>query len=313
VIVPLLSLPACIGGETTPTAPTVASNAKISWIRPDLKTNLLVYVDGGGVVVIYDYRSGARVGQLTLQGYSHAICSDKAGNVWVSSGAYNAEDMLEFAPGSTIPTAELPTLSAEACAVDPKNGDLAVVTDGDASRKNNLEVYKGAQGTPKTYSDSNIEVWEFCGYDDRDELLVQGYTNTTENRYARFAELEPGRQKLRTINITTDYADGSGIQWDGHRFVIGFWDLPAVYQYKIRSSDGYAEQMGETKIAVDQNYWLQTFAVHGDTLVAASTDDGEPSGQEIAGYPYPAGSPEKHRIDLNGYPYEITLATFTKK
>jgi hypothetical protein len=298
-----LLLSACQGGTLPHQSASSAGDTKASWIGPNLQPDLLVYIADGSGVNIYDYKTNALVGQLVVPG-AYAVCSDTAGNVWVG-GVYR---MLKFAPGETTSMAQVPSFLATGCAVDPKTGDLAVVTRGNQQGKENLEIYKGAQGTPKTYAYAAISDWEFCGYDNKSNLVVSGFSGQADHTI--FAELAKGHQKLVPVDIATDYADSAGVQWDGHYFVMGYYNLPEVFRYSIKN--GAAQLQGTTQLAVTEGYGVLNFVLHGKTLIA-SLQEIRSDELQRAGYAYPAGSPQEHDYGLTVYPYNIAVTAAEAK
>ena len=257
---------------------------------------LAITITDGQEVETYDYVTHAVLRQISVA-YSGVLCSDKAGDVWVSSAGRNGSEMLEYPPGATQPSAALFSYPPAGCAVDPASGDLAVVTWGDARRKQNLEIYASARGLPKTYSYGPLKYWYYCAYDGNGNLVIQGYDR--QNAVA-YAELQKGHKNLVAVNISTTDGDVAGIQWDGKYFVVGYENDNTLYRYAVRR--GQATQIGEIKLA-DPHEYMNGFGLHHDTLVAV-LDAPESDTYVIAGFPYPAGSPQQ-------YPYTPSIGTLT--
>jgi len=260
---------------------------------------LLVYVADGQEVNVYGYQTHGLLGQLAVPG-AYALCSDKSGNIWVSTSNRNGSEMLEYAPGGTQPVTELFSYTPAGCAVDPTSGDLAVVTSGDSLGKQNLEVYHQAQGLPKTYSYSALRHWNYCAYDNAGNLVIQG---SDRDYVIAYAELESGQNALISVNISTTDANNAGIQWDGKYFLVGYRNDNVMHRYSI--SDGHATEIDQIQLRTgEQN--LDEFWLHYHTLVAIVNTLYEY--YAIAGFPYPAGSPEENSFPLSHYyPTTITV------
>ena len=270
--------------------------------------SLVVYIADGQGVDAYAYKTHALLGQLAIAG-ANTLCSDRSGNVWTSASNRNGSQMLEYAPGGSQPVAELFSYSPTGCAVDPKSGDLAVVTWGDPSGNQNLEIYHHAQGLPKTYSYSAFQHWNYCAYDNDGNLLIQGYAPAGPGgqRIVIYAELQTGQTNIIPVDISTTDAGGAGIQWDGKYFLIGYNYDNTMHRYSVHN--GQASEIDQIQLAGGQLH-LNGFWLHHDTLVT----DLESINDEysVGAFPYPAGSPEEHAYSLDIYPYAITVTAKPK-
>lgn len=307
-----LLLSAC-GGERQAALPIDAGSQlraaairHASWMSPTAKTaSLVVYVADGQEVDAYAFKTHALLGQLEIEG-ANTLCSDKSGNIWTSATNRNGSQMLEYAPGGTQPMAELFSYAPTGCAVDPKSGDLAVVTWGDSTGKQNLEIYHQARGLPKTYSDAAFQHWNYCAYDNAGNLVIQGYApdGQSGDRIAIYAELQPGQKKLIPVNISTTDADGAGIQWDGTYFLVGYDYDNTMHRYSVHN--GQATQIDQIVLQAGQLHLLG-FWLHHDTLIADTYTIQSDGDYTVGGFPYPAGSPEEDAHLLDIYPYAITV------
>jgi hypothetical protein len=296
-----------IGLPSGVSQPLPATARHGSWMSPSAKTaDLLVYIADGQEVDAYDYKTHALLGHLAIDG-ANTLCSDKSGNIWTSTSNRNGSQMLEYAPGGTQPIAELFSYAPIGCAVDPKSGDLAVVTGGDATGKQNLEIYHQAQGLPQTYSYTALRFWNYCAYDNNGNIVIQGYARKQSDPVA-YAELQNGHTKLIPVDISTTDADTAGIQWDGKYFLVGYNYDNTLHRYSVH--DGQATEIDEIQLAAGQLH-LQQFWLHHDTLVAVTAYfDGNDT---VGGFPYPAGSPEENAYSLDIYPYAITVTAKPQK
>lgn len=274
-------------------------------MSPAAKTaSLVVYIADGQEVKAYAYKSHALVGDLLVEG-ADTLCSDKAGDIWVNASGRNGSQMLEYPPGGMQPIAALFSYPPEGCSVDPKSGNLAVVTWGDSTGKQNLEIYEHAQGLPKTYSYGAFQGWNYCAYDDNGNLLIQGYAPDGQggDRIVIYAELQNGRKKPIAVNIATTDAGGAGVQWDGKYFLVGYNYDNIMHRYSVH--DGQASEIGQVQLQDGQQH-LNGFWLHHDTLIADL--DVEFENYSVAGFPYPQGSPEQNDFVPDVYhPYAITV------
>ncbi|HEX3370694.1 MAG TPA: hypothetical protein VHS56_14035, partial [Candidatus Cybelea sp.] len=90
-------------------------------MRPEAKSDDLLYVASGEQISVYTYPGGRLVGNIG--GAVGALCSDAAGDVFVVG-----YEILEYAHGVTQPIATLDDYynNPHGCAVDPTTGNLAV-------------------------------------------------------------------------------------------------------------------------------------------------------------------------------------------
>jgi hypothetical protein len=148
--------------------------------KVDLSSRLFYVSDGGFLgtnnVYVYTMPYGTRVGRLvgTLTGFVDPVglCTDAAGDVWVTDGG--ASDLVEYAHGGTSPIKTLGGAGefAYECAVNPKNGDLAVTTNGPGGT--GILIYKGASGQPTLHRYSHFQRMWYDSYDSSGRLFAIG-------------------------------------------------------------------------------------------------------------------------------------------
>lgn len=246
-------LAGCAGGGSALQPQLVPMNVRShapmgrSWISPAAKNNDLLYVSDliAQVVDIYTYKDHALVGTITGFFNPEGLCSDAAGNVYVTNDtSEGVHQITEYAHGSTtaLRTINDPDGRANGCSVDPKTGDLAVADFwGPSEGIGNVAVWHNATGTPVSYSNPNIWYYYYCGYDNKGNLFVDG---ETQGSVFGLGEVKRGGSKLGFINVNeTIYLPG-GVQWDGKYLAVG--DQVAVkrnftstiYQFAIKGSTG---------------------------------------------------------------------------
>lgn len=145
------------------------------------ESSRLFYVSDGGFlgtndVYVYTMPYGTGIGRLvgTLTGFVDplGLCTDAAGDVWVTDPG--ASDMVEYAHGGTSPIKTLGGVGefASGCAVNPRNGDLAVTTGGTSGT--GILIYQGASGQPTLHKDSRVQGIAYDGYDSSGRLFAVG-------------------------------------------------------------------------------------------------------------------------------------------
>ena len=156
-----------------------------SWMAPDAQKQLsLLYISNAGSssVTVYTYLNGGGLLLVgTLTGFSSlaGMCSDSAGDVWITD--YRARKIFEYAHGGTTPifTIGEHTGFPYDCAVDPTTGDLAVShqhPNGHYQAFGDVVVYpKGSRkGVAHTISPYGFSDVFFVAYDNMSNLYVDG-------------------------------------------------------------------------------------------------------------------------------------------
>ncbi len=191
---------ACSNGGN-PIGPTAVFQAQNATISGGPKGALLYVSDPiKNIVSVYSYPQGVLLSTLTAVQDPEGLCADSAGNIWVVESVYSK--IVEFARGGTKPNATLTDGGEypDGCAVNRKNGDLAVANNNNGgSDPGSVAIYEGARGTPAIYSDRAIWFVYFLDYDTGGNLFVDGTSWTNRGRQFRYAELPRGASNL--INI----------------------------------------------------------------------------------------------------------------
>ncbi len=178
---PLGLQPASSAASAIP-APRLRADRSKSWMLPAAQVQpSLLYISNSGTasVTVYTYLNGSGlllVGQLTGFSLPTGMCTDNAGNVWVSD--YGTRKLLEYAHGGTTPIFTITEHSGYpfGCAVDPKTGDLAVTNqhpNGKYQAFGNVVVYPKGSKTGRVYSTSvGFSNVYFVTYDNVSNLYV---------------------------------------------------------------------------------------------------------------------------------------------
>jgi hypothetical protein len=184
----------------------------------------LLYVsdsDRPGYLLAFSYPKGELVGQVTVPSpYPAGLCSDGAGNVFVATlGSVSQSYVYEYAHGGTQPIATLTDPGqAYSCAIDPVTGNLAVTnylsTGGSQKYYGDVAIFLHAEGSPSTYFNPAISFYNYCAYDDKGNLYVDGSAST-----ATIGKLPVGDGSFSNITLTEDIEPLS-MQWTGARLVV---------------------------------------------------------------------------------------------
>ncbi len=247
-----------------------------SWIAPNTSGQNLIYTAEGNEVAMYTL-SFKQVGALKgLQG-ARGLCSDSQGNVWVTYGA----SLLEYAHAGTIPIAQIYTPSAPfSCAVDPSTGDIAVTEDG------NVAVFQYVYGTPQTYTDPDLDFYDYCSYDDQGNLFVNG----AKGRHFPLAELPSGGSSFQTTTLDEKIGRVGGLQWDGQYLALGDSLNHVVYQMSVSSGQGTTQSTTRFKGWSGLFKTIEPFAIYDGEIVLTI------SKRQTGAYKFPAGGGSIHRI-----------------
>lgn len=142
------------------------------------RTRALLYVSDASAesVYVYSYPAPQLLGTLTGFNNPQGLCTDNLGNIYIDN--FQGADVVEYAHGGSSPVKTLPDPAGYpvGCAIDAKNGDLAVsnIYAYNGSAPGSVSIYKHANGTPKTYADPNDYQEFFITYDDAGAILVDG-------------------------------------------------------------------------------------------------------------------------------------------
>jgi hypothetical protein len=257
-----------------------------SWMAREATSEDLVYIALGKTVGVYSL-TGKQVGQLKGLA-SEGICSDAQGDIWVAYGA----SFLEYAHGGTIPIAELDLqypYHAVSCAVDPTTGNFAAAETSE-EHGSNIAVYQSIYGTPQIYTDTDIFIYGYLGYDDQSDLFVNGM----HDKRPEFAELPSGGSELGALSVDEKFGKIGGLQWDGQYLALGDSVKHVVYQMSV--SNGYATTEGTTHFF----HWrkrfksIVSFAI-GDSVIISPYLTGK-----VGYWSYPQGGRAIHQVLLNG-------------
>lgn len=264
-----------------------------SWMAPDAKNDNLLYVSdlGSNDVYVYSYPRGGLKGMLTGFEGAHGECVDKRGDVFITET--RGQQILEYPHGGTSPIATVndPGYSPLGCAIDSRTGNLAVTNDYTGTGAGNVSIYKHAKGKPKGYTDSTIEFYSYCSYDDKGNLYFDG--SDVQGAF-KFAELPARSHTFTNITLNQTINEPGGVQWDGNDVAVGDQGMgysgSTVYEFAISGNSGTL--MGTTPLtgsAAVEQFWIQHKRVVGGSH--------ESSVGNVQYWHYPAGGSPTKTID----------------
>jgi hypothetical protein len=292
-------LAGCADSRTTsglespiPETMVTAVNANHNSLRAT-KGSALLYVSDpdAGTVFIYSYPALKPAGRLTRINSPTGMCVDqKTGNVWITETNPYAAGAIEFAHGGrkAIETLQIGSGNfANACAVNPTNGELAVANrtfDGDDP--GDVIVFNVHTGKSKTYYDKSLFYVEFLGYDSRGDLFVD---STRGGTMFRFAELPKGARKLVNIRWHGPSISLPGnVQDDGTSITVGSVQEALLYRTLAGKVTGTT--------TFDGACYTQQYFIDGDKVIVPSDCR---SVATVSVYNYPAGG--KPIMTLSGF------------
>lgn len=290
------------GASTLPQGPVAPEQAKRHpSMSPDVRGTYLYVADSGNAAV-YVYKNFPDIKKHNARVIRDlgpvGLCSDKDGNVFVTGVRSGEAAILEYAHGGTTPIATLadsPSTAPAGCAVDQTNENLAVANEASYGwgSSGNVLVFKGAKGTPATYTSSTMTEPVWCAYDNAGNLYVVGVNGASGG--VVYAILRKGSTELVNLNISGLQTNLiGGIAWDGKYLAVPGSvtgsDLLQIYQIQISGSSG---------TIVNKNS-LGGFRVGGGMVIY----DGQlllPIDHvRVARWPYPAGGNAKEPQQILG-------------
>ncbi len=269
-----------------------------SWMAPDAKKTNLMYISDLGTddVYVYSYPGGILKGTLTGFNRPWGLCVDEAGAVFITDNT--TFRILEYAHGGTKPLAILkdPGEDPGGCSVDPTTGDLAVANISTPSTNpGDVAIYKKARGAGRAYKDRAISFYEYCGYDNRGNLYVDGMKG---GAFA-FAELPKGKHSFVNIGLNENISFGGSVQWDGQYVAIRDYEANVIYQFSISGTAG--TETGSTPL--DDSSFAVQFWIQGSNVVAPNADSAN-----VMFWNYPAGGAPTKTITGLTTPWGVTIS-----
>jgi hypothetical protein len=278
-----------LGGCASPSQLAVPAGTAPGASHRTTKSPDLLYVSdvGKNEVFVFSYPQGSLV--QTLQGFSSPVrlCSDTAGNVFITNT--NARDILKYAHGGSNPIATFrdPGYLPTDCAVDPTTGTLAVTNYGPSgSNTGSIAIYKNGKGQAKILHAPGAQGYLFCTYDTAGNLYVDALNYTYD---LLMLELPKGSTKFKKILLNQLLQAWGGVQWDGKYLAISDGSS-TVYDFAIKGTKGTKIRTVSLGTAINVvQFWLD-----GSTLIGPDGPNG--AKHDVGLWNYPQGGSPTLRI-----------------
>jgi len=185
---------------TSVKAPKLHRDTGKSHVSPGAKAvPRLLFISDIGTDDVYIFSLPAMAVMGTLTGFSEpqGMCTDKAGNIWITNTG--TLQIYQYSrTGTLLKTLSDPNGDPVGCAVYKANGDLAVTNIFNNSGPATVEVYANATGTPTAYNNASQSENFFDAYDNQGNLYVDGFDNSGFS----LSVLPNGSSTMSTIHIT---------------------------------------------------------------------------------------------------------------
>lgn len=250
-------------------------------MMPDAKHQpSLLYVSNWGTsdVTVYTYLNGGGlvlVGQLTGFVLPAGMCTDKAGDVWITDYGYGVKTLYEYAHGGTSPIERIKQHNGKPydCAVDLNTGNLAVTNELPNGHYVYASVAVYAAGSRKAthYGPPyGFRSADFLAYDDKSNLYVDGVELYST---AKLFELPKGSGMLTEMSLKGATLNEPGaIQWVNPMLLVGDGNLKnqgKTGAYKLFVSNETATVVGTLSFAETQG--LGAFWRRGGLVIVPDT------------------------------------------
>ncbi|HEY6484790.1 MAG TPA: hypothetical protein VIX83_00205 [Candidatus Cybelea sp.] len=293
--------------------PIGAAIAVNSAPRPDLNAKKLdlLYIVAGSTVSVYTYWQKTMVGKLSGFTSPQGECVDKENDVYITDSG--SEDVVEYAHAGKKPlrTIDDSPYAPYGCASDPTTGNLAVANEsGGPHGEGSITVFPTGGGKPTVYTDSTLETFSACAYDNKGNLLT--VNGDAESRDAYFAWLPKGGKRLVDVTVpgpqkSYSWRDVTGLQWDGRYYVIDDYDL-----YRVSIANGLGYYIGATGTEEEDVYGA--YALYNAdpkkqaTQYVGTSNDGKYSSVYFFNYPA-GGDPVTYLANVSPSALAVSLGT----
>jgi hypothetical protein len=260
-------------------------------MAPEATSEDLLYISDFYGVHVFSYPKGVHVGDIYGFASPAGLCSDQAGDVFVTDPP--TYHLYEYAHGSTKRLKTLydnyVELSPFDCSVDPTSGNVAVASQ-DAWY---VVIFPKAKERPRVYYESVPNTYMFyCAYDNKGDLFVD---DVGKQPYFYIGELPKGATQFTNYRLDRRITNAGGIQFDGKHVILE--DSRSLIVYRLRFSGSRAIIVGSTPLSGAKDvhqYWLQGKTLigpdlYGDVYFWQYSQGGIPI-NSIQGFTEPFGS-----------------------
>jgi len=267
-----------------------------SWMLPEAKNSDLVYAASRAetLIYVYSYPGMKLVGQIPDTNGELGLCSDSAGNVFVTNSFTNTID--EYTHGGTNPIAtfsEDPYKGAapRGCAVDPSSGALAVANEAGSTQ---VAVFPQGSSAATYYSVDGITSSYFCVYDARGDLFVDGAPYGSNSGFG-LAELAAAQSTFSVLTIDKKVETPGALQWDGKHITLASISNSDNLVYRVRVYGSSAHVIGTTALQHAKHIGQSWFLKNKILAPFASLHGSKAS--FIGSWPYPKGGAVKSLVE----------------
>jgi hypothetical protein len=240
-----------------PASGSASQSRALSWMLPEAKRDDLLYISDVYGVHVFSYPKGTHVGDLTGVASPQGLCSDRAGDVFVTDEGVG--DVFEYAHGGTRPIKVLGDIYVDFnpvdCSVDPTTGNVAVAS-ADA---NWVVIFPDARQMPVVRADPYAILF-WCAYDDKGNLFVE---EVRHHHRSYIGELPKGATSFKNLLMDPRIGGPSGLKFDGEYMVVENY---ANILYRLRFSGGNAIDIGNTPLngaKQIERFWIHKSKVIG--------------------------------------------------
>jgi hypothetical protein len=196
---------------TSVQAPKVHSDLRKSHVSPLGAGQRILFVSDDDTNDVYMFTLPSVTLAGTLTGFSEpqGMCTDKSQNVWITNtGTFQ---IFQYsASGSLLKTLSDPNGYPVGCAINAKNGDLAVTNIINNTGEATVDVYTNATGTPASYNNPSQTENFFAAYDNKGNLYVDGSGGAGFS----LSELPSGSNTMHSISISGGTIEfPGGVNW----------------------------------------------------------------------------------------------------
>ena len=282
---------ALVGAMERPPASSPVGDRSDSWMLPEAKDEDLIYASDmiRSKVFVLSLATGALVGEFGFSKIPWGICTDDAGHIFVTRSTNDRKhgEVSEYTHGGTTPIAQLNVEGgANACAIDPANGDLAVSA---AQGSSNVKVSIYAPpftGRPlRSAIVSTMGGSVYLTYDNKSNLYFSTISYSDGSRLFKLSR-SGGMPFNIAISPPRDAA-GSAAGWVGHDliFAAGGGDN-TVERIRINGKSGRVANV-TTLEGAGLDFGDNQFATNGSVIVAGFAENNigvwaYPDGKQLA-------------------------------
>jgi hypothetical protein len=275
--------------------PPIGAPGAMPQLRPVLMATVhrrdLLYVSSDLATNVYTYPHGKLVS--ALGGSTGVICSNAAGDVFLSQ--VNVDVIDEFQHGRSTPIAQLsePFSSPQSCSADRISGKLAVVS----SAGEGVAIFRPAKRhhwhLPRLYP---LPEYLFsCSYDASGDLFIDG---RTKNNQIVLAEMANGKSKFKNITLDYNLTTPGTVQWDGQYLAVGDEGNTLIRRFSIQGFKG--TQVGSLALSGPSS--LAQFWIEGSIVIGADW-----SNSQVDFWNYPDGGSEIKDLNISE-PLGVTVS-----